>query len=245
MNRGSSSHIAFLCLATCALAQGQQVLSIAAASDLAGVSKALADAFEKQQGGKVKVRFTLGSSGILARQIENGAPFDVFLSANERYVVDLARAGRIEGFTARAYASGVVGLWSLDGKITSLESLTKARTIALANPAHAPYGVAAKEVLEKLDLWTRLKPKIVFGENVRQALQYAESGNADAVVTAWPLLIGKPGAVRIAPNLHQPIRQIGGIVKGSRQSLQAEAFLQFLTKGAGAAILESGGFQKP
>ncbi len=245
MKRGSSIAITCLLTAGFATAQQQQVLSIAAASDLAGVSKALAEAFEKQQGGKVKVRFTLGSSGILARQIENGAPFDVFLSANERYVVDLARAGRIEGFTARAYASGVVGLWSLDGKITSLEALTKARTIALANPAHAPYGVAAKEALEKLDLWTRLKPKIVFGENVRQALQYAESGNADAVVTAWPLLIGKPGAIRIPASLHQPIRQIGGIVKGSRQSQQAEAFLQFLTKGGGAAILESGGFQKP
>lgn len=244
MKCGSSS-IAILCLASSVLAQGQEVLSIAAASDLAGVSKALSEAFEKQQGRKVKVRFTLGSSGILARQIENGAPFDVFLSANERYVVDLARSGRIEGFTTRAYASGVVGLWSLDGKITTLEALTKARTIALANPAHAPYGVAAKEALEKLDLWTRLKPKIVFGENVRQALQYAESGNADAVVTAWPLILGKPGAVRIPASLHQPIRQIGGIVKGSRRGEQAEAFLQFLTKGGGAAILESGGFQKP
>ncbi len=220
-----------------------QEINVAAASDLAGVHKQLAEAFEKQS--KVKVRFTLGSSGILAKQIENGAPFDAFLSANERYIVDLTRTGRIEGFTTRAYAIGVLGLWSLDGKIKTLEALTGAKHVSMANPLHAPYGVAAKEALEKQDLWTKVQPRIVYGENVRQALQYAESGNADAVLTAWPLLIDKPGAVRIPGSLHQPIRQVGGLVKTTKHREAVTAFLDFLIKGAGVQILEKGGFQKP
>lgn len=242
--RTGSNPLAIAVLAC--FAAGAQELHVAAASDLAGVSRQLTEAFEKEQGGRVKVRLTLGSSGILARQIENGAPFDVYLSANERYVVDLARSGQIEGFSARPYATGVLGLWSPQpGRFPGLESLTGARTIAMANPLHAPYGVAAREALEKLDLWTKVKPRVVFGENVRQALQYAESGNADVVLTAWPLIYRKPGAVRIPAVMHQPIRQVGGVVKASRQKAMGAKFLEFLTRGGGAGILEAGGFQKP
>jgi len=222
----------------------EQELSIAAASDLSGVSKQLTAEFEKQNP-KVKVRFTLGSSGILARQIENGAPFDVLLSANERYILNLARGGHIEGFSARVYAIGVLGLWSQSGRIQRLEDLLNVRHVALANPLHAPYGVAAREALERAELWSKVQPKAVYGENVRQALQFAESGNAEATLTAWPLILGRPGAVQIPGSFHQPIRQVGGVVKGSQQRALALAFLDFLTKGPGSAILEKAGFLKP
>jgi molybdate transport system substrate-binding protein len=218
-----------------------QDLSVAAASDLAGVSKQLTQAFAS----KGRVRFTLGSSGILAKQIEHGAPFDVFLSANDRYVSDLSRSGRIEGFSVRPYAIGQLGLWSLSGEIKSLEALADTKHVAMANPLHAPYGVAAKETLERQDLWHKLQPKIVYGENVRQALQYAESGNADAVLTAWPLLLQKPNAVKLPSNLHNPIRQVGGVVKGTKVHDLATRFLEFLTKGPGRQILLDGGFATP
>jgi molybdate transport system substrate-binding protein len=85
----------------------------------------------------------------------------------------------------------------------------------------------------------------VYGENVRQALQFAESGNAEATLTAWPLILGKPGAVQIPGNFHQPIRQVGGVTKSTKQRPLALAFLDFLTKGPGSAILEKAGFLKP
>ena len=215
-------------------------LQVAAASDLAGVKQALIEAFEKETG--VKVRFTLGSSGMLSKQIENGAPFDVFLSANERLVTDLQQVDRK---SIRVYATGVLGLWSLSGKIVKLEDLPTVKHLAIANPQHAPYGMAAKEALEKHDLWTALHSKIVYAENVRQALQYAESGNADAVLTAWPLILTKPGAIQIPASWHQPIRQAGGIVAASRERASAARFLKFLIDGKGAEILRTAGFGKP
>ena len=221
-------------------------LQVAAASDLAGVRPALTAAFAKETA--IKVRFTLGSSGLLAKQIDNGAPFDLFLSANERLVTDLARTGKVDRATVRVYASGVLGLWSFRGKVRRVEdlaSLPDVKHIAIANPLHAPYGVAAREVLEKFNLWTPLQPKIVYGENVRQALQFAESGNADAVLTAWPLLLDKPNAVPIPTAWHQPIRQAGGVVSASGQPDIALKFLRFLAEGAGARILRDAGFGKP
>jgi len=218
-------------------------LQVAAASDLAAVRVALTAAFEKESGNKV--RFTLGSSGLLSKQIDHGAPFDVFLSANERYVMDLVKSGRVVKGSVRTYATGTLGLWSLSGKFRRLEDLAGAMHIAMANPLHAPYGVAAKEVLEKHELWTPLQKKIVYGENVRQALQYAESGNADAVLTAWPLLLDKPGAVAIPASAHQPIRQSCGAVAASREAAAALGFLRFLTEGRGSEILRNAGFGKP
>jgi molybdate transport system substrate-binding protein len=218
-------------------------LQIAAASDLAGVRVALSTAFEKETGKKVRV--TLGSSGLLSKQIENGAPFDVFLSANERYVTDLVKSGQVVKGSVKAYATGTLGLWSWSGKIRKLEDLGQAMHIAIANPQHAPYGAAAKEALEKQELWASLQKKIVYAENVRQALQYAESGNADAVLTAWPLLLDKPGAVQLPAAWHQQIRQSGGVVAASKQTALASRFLQFLVDGAGAGILRGGGFGKP
>jgi molybdate transport system substrate-binding protein len=215
-------------------------LQVAAASDLSAVRPALVAAFEKESG--KKVQFTLGSSGMLAKQIEHGAPYDVFLSANERYVADLAKAGRVIPSSVRMYATGVVGLWSRSGKFRKLGDLVHAKHVALANPAHAPYGVAAKEILEKHELWVPLQKQIVYGENVRQALQYAESGNADAVLTAWPLLLEKAGAVLIPVNTHQPIRQGCGVVATARDKELAERFLLFLTKGTGAELLRKAGF---
>jgi len=217
-------------------------LIVAGASDLSPLTAALEQGFEKAT--HQKIRFTLASSGSLAHQIENGAPFDVFLSADERSVKELADAGHLEKDVV-IYATGRLGLWSKDGRVRSLDDLKKPQVIhlAIANPDHAPYGIAARKALETQGLWREVQPKIVYGENVRQAMQFAESENADAVITSWTLLIGR--GVLLPAEWHDPIRQAGGVVKGSGQASMARQFLKFLTSAEGRKILQSGGLFPP
>jgi len=123
-------------------------------------------------------------------------------------VKDLAAAGHLDPDTM-VYAFGRLGLWSRDGSVRSLEDLKKpsVRHVAIANPEHAPYGIAARKALQTRGVWPEVEPKLVFGENVRQAMQFAESGNADAVITSWTLLIGR--GVLLPAEWHDPIRQSG------------------------------------
>lgn len=224
---------AFALLLLGSLSAGAADLIVAAASDLAPLAPKIQSAY------KEKVRFTLASSGSLKQQIENGAPFDVFLSANEQYVKDLATAGLVTGVTV--YAIGRIGLWSPNGSVGSLADLKKQSVMHLAipNPEHAPYGVAARQALESQGLWKEVEPKIVYGENVRQALQFAESGNVDAVITSWTLLIGK--GKLLPAEWHSPIRQAGAVVKSSGQQDAAVRFLKFLTGAEAQKILTAGG----
>jgi molybdate transport system substrate-binding protein len=211
-------------------------LIVAAASDLAPLSAALEKGFTAAH-----VKFTLASSGSLKQQIENGAPFDVFLSANDQYVTDLAKSGQVDKSTVIIYATGRLALWSRDGSVKSLDDLKKpeVKHLAIPNPEHAPYGVAARQALENRKLWKEIEPKIVYGENVRQALQFAESGNADAVITSWTLLKGR--GILLPDSWHQPIRQAGAVVKSSAQPALARDFLKFLTGPEGKKILDSAG----
>jgi len=220
-------------LLLCSLSIDAADLIIAAASDLAPIAPKLEQAY------KEKVRFTLASSGSLKQQIENGAPFDVFLSANEQYVKDLASSGLVTDSTI--YAIGRIALWSPNGSVMSLADLKKSSVIHLAipNPQHAPYGVAARQALESQGVWKDVEPKIVYGENVRQALQFAESGNADAVITSWTLLIGK--GKLLPAEWHSPIRQTGAVVKSSSQPDAARQFLKFLLSPEAQKILNNGG----
>jgi molybdate transport system substrate-binding protein len=212
-------------------------LLIAAASDLAPLAPKLASAYQE------KIRFTLASSGSLKQQIENGAPFDVFLSANEQYVKDLAAAGLVTDVTV--YAIGRIALWSPNGSVTSLAGLkNKSVThLAIPNPQHAPYGVAARQALESQGVWKEVEPKIVYGENVRQALQFAESGNVEAVITSWTLLIGK--GTLLPAEWHSPIRQTGAVLKSSAQAEAARRFLKFLMSPGTQKILNAGGLWPP
>lgn len=217
---------------------------MAGAADLSGVQDLLAKGFAEVSG--QKVRFTLGASGMLARQIEQGAPYDVFLSANERFVDDLVKAGRLEPRSVRVYGLGRLGLWSKGGAIREVEQLrgTGVLHIALPNPVHAPYGAAAKELLQRRGVWPALERKVVYGENVRQALQFAESGNAEAVITAWSLVFDRGGVLLTAEG-HAPIRQSGGVVTGRPQAAAARQFLDFLGSERGRRILETHGFSVP
>src|ERR1700689_576427 len=206
-------------LLLCSLSIRAADLIIAAASDLAPLAPKL------ERACKEKIRFTLASSGSLKQQIENGAPFDVFLSANEQYVKDLAAAGLVTDSTI--YAIGRIAMWSPNGSVASLGDLRKTSVthLSIPNPQHAPYGVAAREALQSQGVWKDVEPKIVYGENVRQALQFAESGNVEAVITSWTLLIGK--GKLLPAEWHAPIRQTAAVVESSKQPDAARRFLKF------------------
>ena len=154
---------------------------VAAASDLAPLEKPLSASVPG-----CTIRYSFGSSGMLSQQIRHGADYDLFLSANERFVDELVSAGAVEPGSKVVYAHGRIGLWS--AKNLAFSALAEVRNLSIANPDHAPYGQAAKEALIHERIWDRVRPRTVYGENVRQALQFAETGNADAAIVAWSLV---------------------------------------------------------
>lgn len=241
MSAGLSSIFAILLLLFLKPCVGQTTLTIAAAADLSQLEPKLADAFRKNE--PIRVRFVTEASAMLAQQIENGAPYDIFLSANAAYIDRLASIRKIEPNSVITYAIGRVGVLWRDGKPHPLSDLAQnwVRFVALPNPRLAPYGVAAQQALEHARLWEFVRQKVVYGENVRQALQFFDSGNADAVLTSASLLQGRNPDL-IPADWHQPIVQKAGIVSGTKNLEAARKFLGFLTSPAGQAVFASFGF---
>lgn len=222
----------------CRPAPAQAILTVAAAADLADLQKPLAKPYGQP------VRFVIASSAVLRQQIQNGAPYDVFLSANAAYVDQLASSRKLEPKSVRAYALGQVGLLWRDGKHHPVSDLTAnwVRIVALPNPRLAPYGVAAQQALEHAGLWAKVQPKVVYGENVRETLELFTSGNADGVLTSASLLQGKNPDL-IPADWHAPIVQKGGIVTGTKNLEAARRFMDFLTSPTGQAIFARFGFE--
>ncbi|MEW6231633.1 MAG: molybdate ABC transporter substrate-binding protein [Chloroflexota bacterium] len=224
-------------------------ITVAAAADLTGAFPEMARAFQASSG--TRVVLILGSSGQLAQQIAQGAPVDVFAAADEGYVNGLEARGLVLPDTKFVYAQGRLALWTPSASPLRLESLSdllrpEVRRIALANPDHAPYGIAARETLVNSGLWDSLYPKLVFGENVRQAQQYVETGNVDAAFLALSLCINSPGHYVLVPQeLHHPLRQTAAVIKGSRNEGAARGFLAFLAAPSGRSILSRYGFALP
>jgi molybdate transport system substrate-binding protein len=222
-------------------------LRVAAASDLQAVLPKLADRFQVRSG--IVVMPTFLSSGVLAQQIKQGAPYDLFLAANEAFVRDLAGGGYIRPESVRAYARGSLVLAAygeLDGRVASLNDLLRpeVRKIALANPETAPYGKAGKQALERAGLWEQLQPKIVIAESVRQALLYAQKGDAEAALVGRAIAdVPEVRTVQIDPKLYDPIVQALGIVTESTRRSDSEAFARFILSEEGQAILKEFGFQ--
>ncbi|MBV8709890.1 MAG: molybdate ABC transporter substrate-binding protein [Acidobacteriaceae bacterium] len=223
----------------------QTALTVAAASDLSALGPELQEGFCKEQK-QCSIRLVNASSSVLSQQIENGAPFDVFMSANAEYADRLGHSGKLLPSSVRVYAIGRVGVLWRDGKKHPLRELATApiKFVALPNPKLAPYGVAAQQALEYAGLWTMVQPKVVYGENVRQTLQLLESGNADAVLTADSLLQGKDAEV-IPADWHQPILQKAGLVTASPNRELARRFLDFLVSAEGQAVFALYGFSPP
>jgi molybdate transport system substrate-binding protein len=240
-----SSYLSIIFLLSLAsLTTAQTTLTVAAAADLSALEPQLAQRFEKTK--PIRVRFVTGASAIFSQQIENGAPYDVFLSANAQFVDRLSSFGKLRPDSVIAYAIGRVGVLWKDGKQHRISDLTEnwVRFVALPNPKLAPYGAAAQEALEHADLWKQVQPKVVYAEDVRQALQLFESGNADAVLTAAALLKGKNATV-IPADWHRPLVQKAGIVAETRNLEPARKFLAFLQGEDAQAIFAKFGFSPP
>jgi molybdate transport system substrate-binding protein len=223
-------------------------LRVAAAADLALAFKEVGAAFEKESGKRVD--FTFGSTGLLAKQIAEGAPFDVFAAANMSFVDDVVKDGSCLAETRALYAKGRIVVWSKDPwalpkEIGDLRS-PKYTKIAIANPSHAPYGRAAQQALTKAGVWSAIEPRAVYGENVQQTLLFARSGNADVAVVALSLAITSPGNfVPIDPALHEPLDQALVVCKGGAKTNEARAFARFVGSEAGRAIMRKYGFLLP
>jgi molybdate transport system substrate-binding protein len=223
-------------------------LHVAAASDLREALPVLARRFTETTHAEVVPTF--GSSGQLAEQIKAGAPFDVFLAANRKFVEDLAASGFVRPESVVPYAQGTLVLAvhpQSAGAVRELAEVTKAeiKRIALANPALAPYGAAGKQALERAGLWAEVEPRIVQAESVRQALQFVETGNAEVGLVGKASVGG--AAVRVVaidPALYDPIIQGLGIVVRTR-SRSAEAFSAFVLGTEGQKILADFGFKAP
>jgi molybdate transport system substrate-binding protein len=235
--------------ATMALAQGPP---IAAASDLNSALPEIAALFAKRTG--ETVRLTFGSSGTLAQQILNGAPFEVFLSADESYVAKVSEGGKSDG-DGILYAIGRIGIFvparsklAPDSQLTGLGALLSSGRLgkfSIANPDHAPYGRAARDALVHARLWNAIRAHLVYGENVSQATQFAVSGSADGGIIPLSLALTEPvrtagSFVLIPESWHQPLRQRAILIKGAGHT--ARAFFDFLQSADARVVFRRYGF---
>jgi molybdate transport system substrate-binding protein len=229
-------------------------LRVAAAADLAPCINELNSAFAADAGG-ADVSYSIGASGNFYAQIKNGAPYDVFLSADLRYPQELAKAGLADAASLMVYAHGQLVLWTNDPKVDvsiGLRALTAPaiQRIAIANPEVAPYGRAAKAALEGAGVWDVVKSKLVVGESIAQTAQFVETGNAQVGLISFSHANGakKPtqGQVWIVPANLYPLIEQGAIVtvKGKGNPLAAQ-YLAFLRSEKGRAVLRKYSFVLP
>lgn len=205
--------------------------------------------FEKSTG--IRVVYSFGSTGVLAKQIENGAPVDLFAAANVEFIDQLAGKGLLISDTRTLYARGRITLWMRADnalRIERLEDLARPeiQRVGIANPEHAPYGVAAREALQSAGVWEKVQPKCVFGENIRQTLQFAESGNVDVSIVALSLSLQSKGRwILIPEELHKPLDQAMAVLKRTRREEQARRFIEFVNGAEGRPIMRKYGFVLP
>lgn len=247
--------IASLSMLFIPVAAAQNIPTVAAASDLQFAMTELVNQFTKDTGGTVKLAF--GSSGNFHRQIREGAPFDIFLSADEGYVFDLAK----EGLTVNdgtLYAVGRIVLivppgspLRADGSLKDLAVSLDAGTIkkfAIANPDHAPYGRAARAALKTAGLWDKIEDKLVLGENVSQAAQYATSGSTAGGIIAYSLALSPKVSASaqfalIPAEWHEPLRQRAVLTKKASEA--AKSFYAYLQSPPAREVFKKYGFVLP
>ena len=246
---------AILVLELHAPTHAQPVPTVAAASDLKFAIEEVAAAFERETG--VKLRLVFGSSGNVKTQILQGAPFHLFMSADEEFVHELADAGRTED-RGRGYALGRIGIMvppgsplKPDGELKDLAAALRdgrLQKFAIANPEHAPYGARAREALLHAGLWEAILPRLVYGENISQAAQFAVSGSTQGGIIAQSLAlapaVAATGRFALIPEAwHRPLKQRMVLVKGA--PAQARAFYEFISTPAAQAVMKRYGFEMP
>jgi molybdate transport system substrate-binding protein len=236
-------------------AGAQDVPVVAAAADLQFALPEVAAAFTKQTKREVKLAF--GSSGNFFRQIQQGAPFQLFLSADEQFVLDLAAKGFTEG-DGTLYARGHIVIivphgspLKADGELADLKAALadgRLKKFAIANPEHAPYGRRAEEALRHAGVWEDIHDRLVFGENVAQATQFATSGATQGGIIAYSIALSpnasKLGTYALIPETwHQPLNQRMVLLKGAGET--PRAFFEFMRGSSARAIMRRYGFVLP
>jgi len=236
------------------LAAQEREIRVAAAADLKFAMSELVQQFEGQTHDNVSA--TYGSSGNFFAQIQNGAPFDLFLSADIEYPKKLEAAGFAESGTLYEYAVGRIVIWAPYQTPTDLKnqrwnallSLAVQR-IAIANPDHAPYGRAAVAAMQKAGVYEQVKAKLVYGENISQAAQFVQSGNAQIGIIAKSLALSpemKNGEIwEIPTDMYPPIEQGAIVLKSAKNKQGAQKFLNFMKSESGRRVLEKYGFALP
>jgi molybdate transport system substrate-binding protein len=260
MTRAVKKTFLILLLASVALsaaAQGQDSteLTVAAAADLGNVLKEVAANYEKKSGVTIKLSF--GASGALTQQIQNGAPFDVFFSADMDFPRQLIAAGEADGPAPYQYAIGKLVLWvpadsPLDVEHKGMSTLLdpSVKKIAIANPQHAPYGRAAVAALKHAGLYDQISDKLVLGENISQAAQFAESGNAQVGFVALahasaPSMQGKGKYWEVPADFYPPLAQGVVVISHSQHRKEAADFVAYMKTKEATDLLRKYGFTVP
>jgi molybdate transport system substrate-binding protein len=229
-----------------------ETLIIAAASDLKYAMAEVIKPFRSQYPND-KIEVIYGSSGKFSTQIANGAPFDLFFSADIRYPRQLEQRGLTAG-PARPYAIGRIALWSLKPELakTPLRELPKTalRKFAIANPQHAPYGVRAQQAMQHAGIWQAMQPKLVMGENIAHAAQFIDAGAADAGIVALALVLspelqGKGAWQLIPAEWHEPLEQGYVTTRRAANNALAKAFTEHMRSEPARAIMRRYGFVLP
>jgi molybdate transport system substrate-binding protein len=230
-------------------------LVVAAAADLSAALKDVGDRFEKKTGATVKLSF--GASGALTQQIQNGAPFDLFFSADMDYPRQLISAGDADGASLYQYAVGKLVLWvpadsMLDVEHQGMKILLdpSVKKIAIANPQHAPYGRAAVAALRRAGMYDRIADRLVLGENISQAAQFVESGNAQAGFVALahaaaPAMRGKGKYWEVPADFYPPLAQGVVVLSHSQHKKEAADFLEYMKTKEVSELLQKYGFRLP
>jgi molybdate transport system substrate-binding protein len=246
--------LALLLLLIGTFATAQEIV-VAAAADMSGALPQLVETYTKETGQAVKISF--GSSGNLTNQIRNGAPFDVFFSADEEYPKQLIAEGLASRDTLYRYAVGRLVLWvpgdsPLDLSKLGMQALLdpSVKKIAIANPATAPYGRAGEAALRHFGIYDQVSSRFVLGENVSQAAQFVESGNAQAGLIALshalsPALKDKGRYWTVPLDAYPTLNQAAVVVSRSNQQDAARKFLDFLRSSEAASLLSKYGFSAP
>jgi len=239
------------CMMFCSFAAQAETVLVAVASNFTKPMNEIAAEFEKQTGYGANLAF--GSSGKFTSQLLNGAPFELFLSADDEKPAMLEQAGVAVAGSRFTYALGTLVLWSakpgvVDGKGQILQK-GGFRHVALADPKLAPYGVAAVQVMKNMKVYDTLLPTLVYGENISQAQEFVSTGNAELGFVALSQVIGDNGTIPqgsawvVPTEWHAPIRQDAVLMKTGEQNPAAPALMAFLKSPAALAIIQRYGYR--
>lgn len=242
--------VSFFCFQSCSVFNSKDNLdqiTVVASSSFSRAFEELTKAYTTKN--RAIVIMSYDATQNIAKQIENGAPFDVFVSADLEVIAKLRTENLIVRESEKIFARGSLVLWlqpSSKLKISKLEDLSNSdiTRIAIANPEIAPYGRAAVDTLKKMNLWEKVKDKVIYGQNVTQVKQYAETGNVDLAFVALAIVKDSHGTIiEVDEGLHQPLDNSIAIIKDSESKEAAQKFIDFVLSDEGKAILKKYGYR--